>query len=111
LENLLPAAPVKWMIDQAIDLPNITQVIQSGMGMRYLVRNDLLLTTMQEVRAKLEYQLKHQEEEQSLQELLVLLKRVQAACNQWFRFVDEQDVRDAMLAIEQEHNSSASSKS
>jgi hypothetical protein len=91
-------------------LPDVTQVIQSDMGMRYLVRNELL-TTMQEVRAELEYQLKHQDEEQSLQELLVLLKQAQAACDQWFRFIDEQDVRYATLAVEQEQYESAASKS
>lgn len=105
----LPPSERSQMIRQN-RLPDVTQVIQSDMGMRYLVRNDLL-TTMQEVRAELEYQLKNRNEEQSSQELLVLLKQAQVSCNQWFRFIDEQDVRNAMLAVEQEQNASAASKS
>jgi hypothetical protein len=88
-------------------LPNIKEVVQSDMGLRYLYRNELL-TAMQEVRAELEYQLSQKEENTEpfqMADLLQLLKQSQAACNQWFGLIDEKDVKEAMLVVEDEQKS------
>ncbi|KAL3938946.1 MAG: hypothetical protein SGARI_001548 [Bacillariaceae sp.] len=85
-------------------LPDIKQVIASDMGMRYLVRNQLL-TSMAEVKAELEYQLREQKQEEKpstidVSELLPLLLDAQTACNQWFGFIDPDQVQEAMRMVE-----------
>jgi hypothetical protein len=82
-------------------LPDIKQVIQSDMGLRYLYRNDLL-TAMQEVRAELDYQMSQDGESFEVGDLSQLLKRAQSACNQWFSFIDEADVKEAIIVVEKE---------
>ena len=97
----VPAAERKQMIRQD-RLPDIKQVIQSDMGMRYLIRNDLL-TTMEEVKAELQFQLEQKEQgAPSKEELVALLQKAQAACNQWFSLIEEQDVQEAMEIVKNE---------
>jgi hypothetical protein len=82
-------------------LPDIKQVIQSDMGLRYLYRNDLL-SAMQEVRAELDYQLSQDGESFEVGDLSQLLKRAQSACDEWFSLIDEADVKEAIIAVEKE---------
>lgn len=105
----VPVAERKQMIRQD-RLPDIKQVIQSDMGMRYLYRNELL-TAMEQVRGELEYQLGltattrtggSSSSNKSKQELLPLLQQACNACNQWFALVDERDVEEAMSVVAKE---------
>jgi hypothetical protein len=80
-------------------LPDIKQVIQSDMGLRYLYRNEFL-TAVQDATAELEYQISSGDV--SLTDLSHALKKAQTACNQWFSLVDDDDLREAMLVVESE---------
>ena len=83
-------------------LPDIKQVIASDMGMRYLYRNQLL-TSMSEVKAELEYQLKGGEQACiDVSELLPLLLDAQSACDTWFGLIEPEQVQAAMRAVKQE---------
>eukprot|EP00586_Coscinodiscus_wailesii_P016504 CAMPEP_0172496998 /NCGR_PEP_ID=MMETSP1066-20121228/94736_1 /TAXON_ID=671091 /ORGANISM="Coscinodiscus wailesii, Strain CCMP2513" /LENGTH=291 /DNA_ID=CAMNT_0013269567 /DNA_START=188 /DNA_END=1063 /DNA_ORIENTATION=+ len=88
-------------------LPDIKQVIQSDMGVRYLYRNQIL-SFMQDVRAELEYQLGERDSGRlmSFDDLLELLEKAQIACNKWFDLIDERDVVEALRAVENEQISS-----
>jgi|ERR1712232_322740 len=77
-------------------LPDMKQVITSDMGMRYLYRNQLL-TTMEDVRAELEYQRSLENVDGS--ELLELLLQAKKAMEKWLSFIDEDDVREALEFI------------
>ena len=83
-------------------LPDIKQVIASDMGMRYLYRNQLL-TSMSEVKAELEYQLKGGEQACiDVSELLPLLLDAQSACDTWFGLIEPEQVQAAMRAVKEE---------
>jgi hypothetical protein len=90
-------------------LPDVTAVIASDMGRRYLYRNDVL-TAMQESRYELEYQISQQKQQQQqdapvtvdLTELLRLLTDAKQALNLWFSLIDENDVKAAMDVVDKE---------
>jgi hypothetical protein len=91
-------------------LPDTKQVIASDMGMRYLYRNQLL-TSMADVKAELEYQMRQQNkgEEQAsdvstidVSDLLPLLLDAQTACETWFGLIDPEQIREAMEIVERE---------
>lgn len=78
-------------------LPDVKNVIASDMGLRYLIRNDIL-TNMQDARAELQYQLGQKEDsvEFDATDLLEILQQAQASCNRWFSLIDETDVKNAL---------------
>lgn len=85
-------------------LPDITTVITSDMGLRYLYRNDVL-TAMDEAKYELQYQMEQQKNQQQpmdVTELQRLLMEAQKALTIWFSFIDETNVRDARTIVEQE---------
>mmetsp|Transcript_6048 Transcript_6048/g.11435 ORF Transcript_6048/g.11435 Transcript_6048/m.11435 type:complete len:326 (+) Transcript_6048:276-1253(+) len=79
-------------------LPDIKNVIASDMGLRYLLRNEIL-TALGEARAELEYQIMKQDAV-DCSELLGLLLQAQTSCQKWFDLIDEGD-RKAALGIVQ----------
>jgi hypothetical protein len=87
-------------------LPDVKQVITSDMGVRYLYRNEVL-TSMDDVKAELEYQVTTSTttsslEEQKLTDLLELLQVASNAMDRWFSLIDSKDVQDAIDAIANE---------
>ena len=77
------------------------------MGLRYLLRNDIL-TACDDARAELKYQLTKQTDESNAaekvdgQELLDLLLIAQSACTKWFDLIDEKNVQEALLIVRRE---------
>ncbi len=77
------------------------------MGLRYLLRNDIL-TACDDARAELKYQLTKQTDESNAaekvdgQELLDLLLIAQSACTKWFDLIDEKNVQEALLIVSRE---------
>lgn len=82
-------------------LPDIQSVIVSDLDLRDLIRNQIL-DAYDDVRAEIQYQLRRcndNMEEFDVIELHELLTRAQRECNQWFSFVDENDVMQAMEVV------------
>lgn len=87
-------------------LPDIKQVIQADMGRRYLYRNQIL-TTVEDLRAELTYQLKNKDGTASTTsndptELLDLAKEAKAACDQWFSLIDDSDIAEAVSVLKED---------
>jgi hypothetical protein len=86
-------------------LPDIKQVIQADMGRRYLYRNQIL-TTVEDLRAELKYQLKDangtntSSSSSNPTELLELAQEAKAECDQWFSLIDAADIAAAMSVLE-----------
>ncbi len=70
---------------------NVKTVIASDMGLRYIFRNDLL-TTWDDARAELRYQMEQSPGEVDDIKLLEVLLAAQSACEKWFWLIDEKDV-------------------
>ena len=93
-------------------LPDIQSVIVSDLDLRDLVRNQIL-DAFDDVKAEFEYQLQNSmskkdntknnlngiNNEFDAKELNVLLLRAQKECNQWFSFIDEKDIIQALDAV------------
>ena len=93
-------------------LPDIQSVIVSDLDLRDLVRNQIL-DAFDDVKAEFEYQLQNSmnkkdntknnldgiNNEFDAKELNVLLVRAQKECNQWFSFIDEKDIIQALDAV------------
>lgn len=87
-------------------IPDVKTVIASDMGLRYLLRNDVL-TAMDDARAELTYQMKQfttTSEATSIdgKDLLDLLLAAQSACNKWFDLIEEQSVQEALAVVRKE---------
>ncbi len=87
-------------------LPDIKQVIQADMDRRYLYRNQIL-TTVEDLRAELTYQLKNKDgttitSSNNPTELLELAQEAKAACDQWFSLIDDSDIAEAMSVLMKE---------
>ena len=84
-------------------IPDVRTVIQSDMGLRYLLRNDIL-TACDDARAELKYQLTKQADAETVdgQELLDLLLVAQSACSKWFDLIDEKNVKEALFIVSRE---------
>lgn len=88
-------------------IPDVKTVIASDMGLRYLLRNDIL-TACDDARAELKYQLTNQTDGNNAaekvdgQELLDLLLIAQSACTKWFDLIDEKNVQEALLIVSRE---------
>ena len=86
-------------------LPDVTAVIAADLDLRYLYRNQLL-TALDDARAEWKYQTQQQQQQQQSSvdwtELVHLLKQAQMACQQWFDFIDERDVQEAIKVVDLE---------
>ena len=89
-------------------VPDVKQVIASDMGLRYLLRNDIL-TACDDAKAELQYQMKlgsgdnsKQDEAVDGSDLLELLRTAQSACNEWFALIDEKDTLAALDVVRKE---------
>ena len=80
-------------------LPDVKNVIASDMGLRYLLRNEVL-TALGNARAELEYQTK--QDTMDCNELLGLLLEAQSSCRKWFDLIDEADRKSAREIVERE---------
>lgn len=96
-------------------IPDIQTVITSDLDLRDLYRNQLL-TSWEDARAELKYQLTKQPNnsltsgDESLAnfdatDLLDVLKEARDACNSWFSFISTEDVEDAMNVVLAERKS------
>ena len=82
-------------------LPDVLQqVVPSDMDLRTLYRN-MVLTSMQEARAELQYQWSRNNEWDG-NELLLLLRQAQAATLDWFQMIDPNEIRRAEQQLEDE---------
>ena len=88
-------------------IPDVKTVIASDMGLRYLLRNDIL-TACDDARAELKYLLTKQTDANASdnivdgQELLDLLLVAQSACSKWFDLIDKKNVQEALLIVSKE---------
>ena len=80
-------------------LPDIKMTIASDMGLRYLLRNEVL-TALGEARAELEYQMKQDAVDCS--ESLGLLLQAQTSCQKWFDLIDEGDRKAALEIVQRD---------
>ena len=96
-------------------LPDVKNVIASDMGLRYLLRNDLL-TALDDARAELQYQMKRQATQEGDEggdggvdgtELLEILLRAQTSCGKWFDLIGEEDVAAARKIVKEEKMASS----
>lgn len=71
-------------------IPDVKTVIASDMGLRYLLRNDVL-TACDDARAELNYQMKQDPNSVDGGELLDILLMAQNACTKWFDLIDERE--------------------
>ena len=82
-------------------LPDVLQqVVPSDMDLRTLYRN-MILTSMQEARAELQYQWSRNNEWDG-NELLLLLRQAQAATHDWFQMIDPNEIRRAEQQLEED---------
>jgi len=84
-------------------VPDVKGVIASDMGLRYLLRNDVL-TGLDDARAELRYQMKQNVAAAAVdgKDLLDLLLAAQKALNKWFDLIGEEDVRAAFEIVSRE---------
>ena len=89
-------------------IPDVKTVIASDMGLRYLLRNDVL-TACDDARAELKYLLANASSDANAsdnivdgRELLDLLLVAQSACSKWFDLIDEKNVQEALLIVSKE---------
>lgn len=87
-------------------IPDVKTVIASDMGLRYLLRNDVL-TACDDARAELKYQMKQNQNQGTTEvedgrDLLEVLLAAQSACNKWFDLIDEKDTLAAIDIVSRE---------
>jgi len=90
-------------------LPDITSVIVSDLDLRDLVRNQIL-DAFDDVKAEFLYQkskIKTENSDWNLDEfdaleLQSLLMRAQKECNEWFSFIEENDIQKALQVVSEE---------
>ena len=97
------------MYDQ---LPDATSTVRSDLDLRDLYRNQVL-NAFDDARAELEYQLvqksKGAEDDNTetlvfdVSEILILLRAAQKSCLDWFAFIPEKDVAEALYEVKHEH--------
>lgn len=87
-------------------LPDVKNVIASDMGLRYLLRNEVL-TALDDARAELRYQMGELDNgkkglEVDGAELLEILQRAQISCSKWFDLIGDEDVAEAFDIVKNE---------
>lgn len=80
-------------------LPNVNSVVVSDLDLRDLYRNQVL-QNMEDAKAEVEYQ--KRTGEWDVDEILQYLIQAQIACDEWFKFIPENDVKEALLAVQHE---------
>ena len=92
-------------------LPDVKNVIASDMGLRYLLRNEVL-TALDDARAELRYQMEEDGKGNDVDgvELLDTLHRAQASCDKWFGLIGEEDVAAALEIVIKEGRTDLSSR-
>ena len=85
------------------DLPDVTAVIRSDLDLRDLYRNQVL-TAIDDSKAELQYQLRAGSSgtSRNATELLEFLEQSKKSCDEWFRFVPDADIKDAMAIARKE---------
>lgn len=83
-------------------IPDVKAVIASDLGVRYLLRNEVL-TAWEDARAELRYQMQQSMENVDGRELLELLVKSRDACQNWFDLIDEEDTAAAMDIVRKEY--------
>lgn len=86
------------------ELPTLTAVITSDLDLRDLYRNQLL-TALDDAIAEAKYQLKEQEERQTIvdvSDLVQLMDEAYTSSSKWFAMIAPEDVQQAMEAVRQE---------
>ena len=76
-------------------IPDVKTVITSDMGLRYLLRNDIL-TAIDDAKAELHYLMKQSSGDVDVKDLLDLLVTAQGACAKWFELIDDKDTLAAL---------------
>ena len=91
-------------------LPDVKNVIASDMGLRYLLRNEVL-TALDDARAELRYQMEEDKRGTDVDgtELLDTLQRAQASCDKRFGLIGEEDVAAALEIVQKEEGRTDSS--
>ena len=79
-------------------LPTVTAVITSDLDVRELYRNTFL-TTIEDARAEVAFQLKQSVETVDTTDVIVLMNQAYTACTEWFSLIAPQDVQDAIEAV------------
>jgi hypothetical protein len=80
-------------------LPNVNAVVVSDLDLRDLIRNQIL-QNMEDADFELKYQM--QQPNLEAQEVLNYLTEAQKSCDEWFRFIPEEDVKNAMTIVSSE---------
>lgn len=83
-------------------LPTATDVIRSDLDARDLYRN-AVQTALDDARAEFLYQRKNGFED--VVELVSILKDARVAIDKWFAFIPDEDVREALAAVERKRSS------
>jgi len=83
-------------------IPDVKSVIASDMGLRYLLRNDLL-TAFDDARAEVRYQMKQSSSSIDGSDLLELLLTAQSALNKWFDLINKEDALAALDIVKKEN--------
>jgi hypothetical protein len=100
---LTAPAPLRKELIREDRLPDIKNVIAADLDLRVLYRNELL-TAWQDAKAELQYQFS-QKGDLDFTDLIELLLCAKRASDQWFSFVDQNDLQEAMKALEAEASS------
>ena len=81
-------------------LPDVTTVVRSDLDLRDLYRNEVL-TYFDDAKAEFAYQFKERESGNSFdpRDILSLLQKAQNSCSEWFAFIPDKDVEEALRAI------------
>ena len=83
-------------------IPDVKDVVTSDMGLRYLLRNDIL-TSCDDARAELRYLLRQDDiGNADGGDLLECLLAAQKATDKWFNLIDESDAKIALDAVSKE---------
>ena len=83
-------------------IPDVKDVVTSDMGLRYLLRNDIL-TSCDDARAELRYLLRQDDiGNADGGDLLECLLAAQKATDKWFNLIDESDAKIALEAVSKE---------
>ena len=92
-------------------LPDVKNVIASDMGLRYLLRNEVL-TALDDARAELRYQMEEDEKGNAVDgtELVDILQRAKVSCDKWFGLIGEEDVAAALEIVQKEKRFDSSSR-
>ena len=101
--TLTGSKPERSRLIRNDQLPDVKNVIASDMGLRYLLRNEVL-TALDDARAELRYQSEELEKGNDVDgtELLEILQRTEVSCDKWFGLIAEEDIAAALEIVQKE---------